>query len=110
MSNKVIVFSNTIRGVSSSLVNAFVCFGFTALHFQSYLKDFIIFFTGVNLLLSLVNWGLKDYSVKLFVSESSTEKVFSQLFSIRLSLFILIGLIICYIPIDLRLILFVLIF
>ena len=110
MSNKVTVFSNTIRGVSSSLVNAFVCFGFTALHLQSDLKDFIIFFTGVNLLLSLVNWGLKDYSVKLFVSESNTEKVFSQLFSIRLSLFILIGLIICFIPIDLRLILFVLVF
>ena len=110
MSNKVTVFSNTIRGVSSSLVNGFVCFGFTALHLQSDLKDFIIFFTGVNLLLSLVNWGLKDYSVKLFVSESNTEKVFSQLFSIRLSLFILIGLIICFIPIDLRLILFVLVF
>jgi len=110
MSNKVIVFSNTIRGVSSSLINAFVCFGFTALHLPSDLKDFIIFFTGVNLLLSFVNWGLKDYSVKLFVSESGTEKVFSQLFSIRLTLFILIGVFICFIPIELTLILFVLVF
>lgn len=110
MSNKVIVFSNTIRGVSSSLLNAFVCFGFTALHLPSHLKNFIIFFTGVNLLLSFVNWGLKDYSVKLFVSESNVEKVFSQLFSIRLSLFFLIGVFICFIPLDLTIILFILIF
>ncbi len=110
MSNKVIVFSNTIRGVSSSLINAFVCFGFTALHLPSDLKDFIIFFTGVNLLLSFVNWGLKDYSVKLFVSESGTENIFSQLFSIRLTLFILIGVFICFIPLDLTIILFILVF
>gem|GEM_PF-3563541 len=110
MSNKLIVFSNTVRGVSSSLINAFVCFGFTALHLPSDLKNFIIFFTGVNLLLSFVNWGLKDYSVKLFVSESATDKVFSQLFSIRLSLFILIGVFICFVPLELTLIIFILVF
>jgi hypothetical protein len=110
MSNKVIVFSNTIRGVSSSLLNAFICFGFTTLNLQLDLENFIIFFTGVNILLSIVNWGLKDYSVKLFVSESSSEKVFSQLFSIRMSLFIVVGIFVCFIPLEFNLILFILMF
>ncbi|MEO6304030.1 MAG: hypothetical protein ABIP51_12745 [Bacteroidia bacterium] len=109
-SNTGIVFSNTIRGVSSSLLNAFVCFGFIALNLQTDLKIFVVFFTVSNLLLIILNWGLKDYSVKLFASQTDTKNVFSKLFSLRISLFFVLGIILAFVPLDLKALLFILVF
>lgn len=74
------------------------------------LKDFIIFFTVSNLALSVTNWGLRDYSIKLFVGEERSQVVFSKLFSLRIALFILTSSIVCFIPIPINLIFFILIF
>lgn len=74
------------------------------------LKQFIIFFTATNLLLSVVNWGLKDYSIKLFVSDNRSQHVFSQLFSLRASLFVIVAIVMAFIPISVNLIFFVLLF
>ncbi len=109
-SNTGIVFSNTIRGVSSSLLNAFVCFAFTALNLQLDLKDFVIFFTGSNLLLIVFNWGLRDYSVKLFTSESDTRNIFSKLFSLRVALYFVLGIVLVFLPLKLILLVFILAF
>ncbi|MDP1802124.1 MAG: hypothetical protein Q8L81_12275 [Bacteroidota bacterium] len=109
-SNTGIIFSNTIRGVSSSLLNAFVCFAFTALNFQLDLKDFVIFFTGSNLLLIVFNWGLKDYSVKLFTSENETKTIFSKLFSLRIVLYFVFGIVLAFLPLKISLLVFILAF
>jgi O-antigen/teichoic acid export membrane protein len=109
-SNTGIVFSNTIRGISSSLLNAFICFAFTALNLQLDLKDFVIFFTGSNLLLIVFNWGLKDYSVKLFTSETETKNIFSKLFSLRVALYSVFGVVLAFLPLKLTLLTFILAF
>ncbi|MBA2611896.1 MAG: hypothetical protein H0U95_08000 [Bacteroidetes bacterium] len=109
-SNTAIVFSNTVRGVSSSLLNAFICFVFTALDLQSELKDFVIFFTAGNLLIIVLNWGLKDYSIKLFASDNNAKNVFSKLFSLRICLFVLVGISISFVPLETRLIACVLLY
>ncbi len=107
-SNTGIVISNTVRGVSSSLVNAFVCFGFTALNLKSDLKTFVVFFTISNLLLIMLNWGLKDYSVKLFASQNHTKTIFSKLFSLRLVLFFILLPVLAFTPVSPGLIIIIL--
>ena len=105
-----IIFSNTVRGISASLINALVCFGFTHFNLPDELKKFIIFFTTTNVLLIVLNWGLKDYSVKLFASEEDTKAVFSKLFSLRLGLFIILGVTLVFVPTELELLLWILAF